>query len=502
MSELSLISVSVFLPSIVAALTTVLAATFSSRGLRSLVKPMGLLASIVSSCFIVWLFLLKSSGGVSDLGGAVPWLPFFSVNYDLSFNGLNASLVALLALVFPLVHILDLYREDYLGRSVIYLLLQTGLLGAAFSQDLFLIFLFWSFCILPAYYLISVYSKENGPENGFSYLINGLVGNSLVFMSIILTRFLSETPSFSVQVLFESEKISRALSLGGLSFSLVSAAFIFLIVGIFIRISVFPFHSGISRSVRSYPSVFIVLHYGAFLPVGFYIFTKLVLSIFGNQFAYYSRPLLAIGVVGFVYGAFRSSVEKDLRSIGHYLFVSFSGLLLSGLACLNEQGVLGAMIGITSIGLTGALFGIVNSALADRGVFEVKSAKEKENATVISTSIVLTAGVVVLFCAVLGAPGTINFVSTSLIAFGVFEISPWYVLAVLFSFLLLATSGFRIVKFLLFYGVDSEEPIFLKANERLVFVPVISCIVFLGVSPNWIVTVARPVLMTLVSALK
>src|SRR4030095_13244953 len=129
----------------------------------------------IGVCFLTWL------PRVAGLGGSRPgydraygglqfiedhdWIPLIGARYQLGVDGLALVLVMLTTLlgVISVVCSWAYIREK--GREkeyyIMLLLLQSGMLGAFVSADLFLFFVFWEVMLVPMYFLIGIWGGKN-----------------------------------------------------------------------------------------------------------------------------------------------------------------------------------------------------------------------------------------------------------------------------------------------------------------------------------------------------
>ena len=121
---------------------------------RWLALGTSVLSGSIGIFLIFWAHWL---GNLDSLTFQYPWMKSYSMAYALGLDGINALVVLLIAVVFPLLIIAEWNRTNARrGTFALLLLLQFSSLGTALSQDLFLMFFFWSFSALPGYFLIGI----------------------------------------------------------------------------------------------------------------------------------------------------------------------------------------------------------------------------------------------------------------------------------------------------------------------------------------------------------
>jgi NADH-quinone oxidoreductase subunit M len=121
-----------------------------------------------------------------DLLTRRPWVSRFDVNFALGIDGLNLSLVLLTCLVSLLAVVASWKIENYLrGYLILLLLLQTGVVGAFLSLDLFLFYVFYEVMLLPMYFLIGLWGGGRRKYAAIKFVIYTLFGSVCLLAAII-----------------------------------------------------------------------------------------------------------------------------------------------------------------------------------------------------------------------------------------------------------------------------------------------------------------------------
>ena len=222
---------------------------------------------------------------------------------------------------------------------------------------------------------------------------------------------------------------------------------------------------------------------GVLLKMGTYGFLRFCLPLFPQASLLFAPSIMALAVIGILYGAWVSTVQPDIKKLVAYSSVSHLGFVMVGLFTLNAQGLVGGVIQMINHGLsTGALFLLVGMIYERRhtrliadfgGLWKVVPAFS------------------VLFLIVslssLGLPGLNGFVGEFLILVGVFQWSrPVAVLAtagIIFAAVYMLWMYQRVI----FGEITHEENrrlTDLSLREWVVLLPVLLFIVWIGVYPS------------------
>src|SRR5262249_27626921 len=154
-------------------------------------------------CFLVSLPLVTGLGGKAgydrSLGGLQfiedhEWIPIIGSRYQLGVDGLAIVLVLLTTLlgVVSVICSWSYIRER--GREkeyyIMLLLLQSGMLGAFVSADLFLFFIFWEVMLVPMYFLIGIWGGKNRLYSAIKFFLYTLVGSLVMLLAVLKLYFI------------------------------------------------------------------------------------------------------------------------------------------------------------------------------------------------------------------------------------------------------------------------------------------------------------------------
>jgi NADH-quinone oxidoreductase subunit M len=122
----------------------------------------------------------------------------------------------------------------------------------------------------------------------------------------------------------------------------------------------FPFHTWLPDAHVEAPTAGSVILAGVLLKLGTYGFLRFAMPLFPDAMAAATPLILALAVVGILYGAAVAMVQPDLKKLVAYSSVSHLGFVMLGLFAVNVVGIEGAIYQMVNHGLsTGALFLLV-----------------------------------------------------------------------------------------------------------------------------------------------
>ena len=123
---------------------------------------------------------------------------------------------------------------------------------------------------------------------------------------------------------------------------------------------IFPLHTWLPDAHVEAPTGGSVILAGVLLKMGTYGFLRFALPLFPLAALEAAPYLVALAVIGIVYGALVATVQPDLKKLVAYSSVSHLGFVMLGLFAFNPIAVGGSLYQMLNHGLsTGALFLLV-----------------------------------------------------------------------------------------------------------------------------------------------
>ncbi len=414
----------------------------------------------------------------------IRWVEWLGLNYHLGLDGLSLSLIFLNSL---LTVIAILSTNSSINRPRLYyamlLLLSAGAAGAFLAQDLLLFFLFYELEIIPLYFLIAIWGGKRRGYAATKFLLYTAVSGILVLASFLGLVWFSSTSSFDYEPLR-----SHVLPLGT-QLVLLSG----LLVGLFIKIPIFPFHTWLPDAHVEASTPISILLAGVLLKLGTYGLIRFGVGLFLEGWVVVAPWLASLAAVSALYGASCAIAQQDMKKVVAYSSIAHMAYILLAASATTHLSILASIYQMISHGLISAvlfsLVGVVYQKTGTRDVNSLRGLLNPERGLPITGSLTIL-GVM----ASAGIPGMVGFIAEFIVFRSSFPIFPIQTL------LCLIGTGLTAVYFLLmvnrvFFGRLTAQLAQLPPvswSERLPAFVLIALIFVLGLQPNWMIRWSEP----------
>ncbi len=299
-----------------------------------------------------------------------PWIPTLGATYHIGIDGLGLLLVMLttvigfLAVLSSWSSVHDRLKEYY----AFFLLLQTGMLGVFMALDFLLFFVFWETVLVPMYFIIGIWGGPRRAYAAIKFMIYTLIGSVLMLLGI-LTLYFHHFQEFQVYS-FDIADLMRL----HLSSSVQWWVFWAFFVGFAVKVPMWPFHTWLPDAHVEAPTAGSVILASVLLKMGTYGFLRFSLPLLPDAA---KNPTVinivaVLSIIGIVYGALASLMQKDWKKLVAYSSVSHLGFCTLGIIALNPAGISGSIIQQINHGIsTGMLFLIVGVVYERRHTREI-----------------------------------------------------------------------------------------------------------------------------------
>ena len=465
-------------------------------GKRNISFWLTFLASILSLIIAGTLLVTVQSDGIVSyhIGG---WAPPIGIEYRI--DHLSAFVLILISLVSTLVLpyirssiLYEIPKDSHTLFYAAYLLCLTGLLGVVATGDAFNVFVFLEISSLSSYVLVSLgsYRDRRAFTAAFEYLIMGTIGATFFVIGIGLLYMETGTLNLvDMSDILESQSTSRT----------VTSAFAFIVVGIGLKLAIYPIHLWLPRAYTFAPSAVSAFLAATATKVAVYMLIRFMFTVFKPSFLSEMNVLefflLPLAILAMIITSIIAIFQKDLKSLLAYSSVAQIGYILLGLTLLSEKGLTASIIHLFNHGITKlTLFMIAGAYVVRRGGSLLKHL-EGAAGTMPWTS----AAAVIGFLSLIGVPGTAGFISKWLLVEASLEKGLWLIaILIILSSLLAVIYCWKIVETIYFKDnlIPSKEGEIPKSMLIPIWVSAIACIYF-GLNTDITISIAEIAAQTL-----
>jgi NADH-quinone oxidoreductase subunit M len=228
--------------------------------------------------------------------------------------------------------------------------------------------------------------------------------------------------------------------------------------------------------------------------MGTYGLLRFSLPLFPGSFVRLTPYIAILAVIGIIYGALLSIVQKDMKKLVAYSSVSHLGFIVLGIFALTQESIQGSVIQMLNHGLsTGALFLIVGM------IYERRHTKLISEFGGIKKVMPVFAGIFLLVClSSIGLPGLNGFVGEFLILVGSYSSinlgSNLYTIFASTAVIFAAVYLLWLYQRVMLGPIENEKNRDLKdinKSELLSIIPILIFIVWIGVKPNTFLNVSE-----------
>lgn len=458
----------------------------------ALAKKVALIISLIPLALVIAMALQFDANSTSQYQfvESHEWIRTFGISYSLGVDGISLVLIALSVLLVPLVILAGWNDADDSTGSVrgyfaLLLTLETFMVGVFAATDLFLFYVLFEAMLIPVYFLIGRYGGPNRQYAAVKFLLYSLFGGmlmlaALIGLYVVSNDQLSSGGTFNMSTLATLNMDPGTQKLLFLGFFIAFA----------IKAPLVPVHTWLPDTAAASTPGTAVLLVGVLDKIGTFGMLKICLPIFPAASAFYAPVIIALCVIGIIYGALLAVGQTDLKRLIAYTSISHFGFIGLGIFAMTSQGQSGSTFYMLNHGLsTGALFLIVGFLATRRGSRLVADFGGVYRVAPILAGVFLIAGL-----SSLALPGMSSFVSEFLVLVGSFE---RYTVAAI-----IATTGIIFAALYILYMYqrtmtgevteDCKHMTDIKAREMWAVAPLLILIIALGVYPKPVLDVINP----------
>ncbi len=424
------------------------------------------------------------------------------IHLTLGLNGISLPLFVLAGIVGFAAGLYAL--QSGAERLRIYLLLllvmQSGLMGAFASIDIFFFYFFHELALIPTFIMVGVWGTRRESDNRYAAMKMAVyltVGAMLSLIGLIAIYQKSGVESFDLI------NLRTVLAGSPMPETVQKNIFGLLMFGFGVLVSLWPFHTWAPLAYGAAPSSAAMLHAGVLKKFGLYGLIQIALPLLpagGTTAVIIPLPWLpdihttwtgllawlALGnvlVIGLV-----TMAQRDLKQMIGYSSVMHMGYAFLGIASLSVLGAGGVVMLMFGHGLSVALLFLLATSIHH----QTQTFDLAEMGGLAQKAPVLAALFTAATLASIGLPGFANFWGELSIFVALWSFSPWITTAAVAGIVISAIYGLRAVA-RVFFGpatpafenvAVSHPPSDLRWSERLPALILLATLLLVGFWPR------------------
>ena len=434
--------------------------------------------SLITSCvaFSISCLLLQeviSSGTIIySLGG---WQAPWGIEYRI--DKLNAFLLLIITGISSVVLLAaqaslekEIAKNKQTHFYILYLLSLAGMLGIVSTGDAFNVFVFLEISSLSSYALIALSRDRRALWASYQYLIMGTIGATFILIAIGLMYQMTGTLNMD-DLAKRLPEVTQTRT--------VFTAFAFMIVGICLKLAMFPLHLWLPNAYAYAPSIVTAFLAATATKVAIYLLIRFTYSVFGFSFSFTTLPLqvlfMSLGLIGVFVASTAAIYQTNVKHLFAYSSIAQIGYMIIGFSISTVTGLTATLLHMFNHALMkGALFLALGAVMYQIGSVQISKFQGLGRLMPLTMSAIVVGGL-----SLIGVPLTVGFVSKWYLLLALIEVNLWPVAA-----LILIGSLFAVVYVWRIIEVAYFRPA-LSTNEDVREAP------FLFILAIWILVIAN-----------
>jgi len=485
-------------------------------------NPIRIIAAIFTGlqlALAVWIYMhFDTNTAAMQFTEHYKWIPSFNITYFMGIDGLSVPMVLLTAfLSFICIFASWGIDKNVKGYFVMFLLLDTAMLGVFCALDFFLFYVFWEVMLLPMYFLIGIWGAparkdpdgmvRGGPYAAIKFFLYTLFGSVFMLIAMLIFYFNVQDPvtgGHTFNMLYMMDQANHGGVLNNFTIRLLIYGALF--VGFAIKVPVFPFHTWLPDAHVEAPTAISVILAGVLLKMGTYGMLRISFPILPDamKWKYFAYGLAILGAINIIYGALCAMAQKDLKKLVAYSSISHMGIVLLGMSGLTVLGMNGAVMQMFNHGTGTAMLFLLVGVIYDRAHH-----RQIDGFGGLAVRMPVYAAVMsVAFFGALGLPGLSGFISEAFSFLGAFgsKMFDLKIITLISTLGIILTAGYFLWTFQrMFLGeLNPKYANLPEINGRELFtlIPLGIIIIILGVYPAPLLDLIKPSLNHLVEIVK
>ena len=443
--------------------------------------------------FVVSIFLItgfdKGNPGFQFVEDH-PWLGG-AIRYKMGVDGISLPFVILTTFLMPITivagwHAIEKRVKEYL---VLFLLLETLMIGTFSALDIVLFYVFFEGGLIPMFLIIGVWGGARRVYASFKFFLYTLAGSVLMLLAIMAMYYQSGTTDITKLLTFA---FSREMQ---------TWLWLAFFASFAVKLPMWPVHTWLPDAHVEAPTAGSVILAAVLLKMGGYGFLRFSLPMFPHASEMFAPMMFFLSVVAIIYTSLVALMQEDIKKLIAYSSVAHMGFVTLGIFTFSNEGVQAGVFQMVSHGIvSGALFlcvGVVYDRMHTREIAAYGG--------LVNRMPIYAAAFMVFTMANVGLPGTSGFVGELLALMAAFKANTWAAVFATLGVILSACYALWLYRRVVFGVLDKKSLMNitdLDSREIAILAPLVFLTILFGFWPAPVLDMSAAAVGNLVAQTK
>ncbi len=358
-----------------------------------------------------------------SLGGH---LPPQGIGYKVdAFNSVVMLLVCTIAALVILYARNSVVAEISAAKRpmfyTMFLLCFSGLLGITVTNDIFNIYVFIEISSLSTYTLISMGKNRRALIASYEYLILGTIGATFYLIGVGFI-YISVGSLNITDVALRLQDVNDTTP--------IEVAFIFIVLGLCMKMAVFPLHMWLTESYAHAPTIVSSFLSATATKVMAYVLLRCLYTVFGFDFSFLEMLvadiLVVLGLIGIMIGSLTAIYQPNAKRLLAFSSVAQLGYIILAIGIANQTGLTAAIVHLFNHALSKGLLFLCLGCI----FYRIGSARITDMKGIAKAMPITMTCFVIGSLSLVGIPGTAGFISKWYMFMAIIEEGRYFVVSI------------------------------------------------------------------------
>ncbi len=408
------------------------------------------------------------------------WIEY-GISYHLGVDGISILFIVLTTMLVPICILAsyDSIKFSVKEYLIAFLALETFMIGVFCSLDLVLFYLFFEGGLIPMFLIIGIWGGERRVYSTFKFFLYTLAGSVFMLLAIIYIFITAGTTDVSYLLDYNFTRNEQVV------------LWLAFFASFMVKIPMWPFHTWLPDAHVEAPTAGSVILAGVLLKMAGYGFIRFSIGFFPEASELFAPLIFALSIVAIIVTSLIALVQEDMKKLIAYSSVAHMGFVTLGIFTFTVQGIEGSVIQMISHGIVSAALFLCVGVVYDR----LHTREISRYGGLVSKMPMYAFTFMIFILASLGLPGTSGFVGEFLVLLSIFSINTYFAVFATTGVVLAATYSLWLYRRMIFGALikdDLSEMLDLTRREIIIFVPLITLTIFIGIYPKPVIDIIEP----------